>query len=559
MSPLFKKEGESKPGDWFLPEDARKSLTEVFAKFRQPVAVEAFLQAGVNDPYNEFAEKFLRDLARLSPRIQVSFHSLDEAKAKERGVDRSPTLLVAPDRYPIRFSGAPAGEEGRTFMTALILASAGASGLSDLSKEILGKLKDKRHVRVFVTPTCPYCPGQGISAIKCAVEKPDLVSAEIVEIDEHPDLAKQYNVGSVPQTQFSEEYAALGLMPEERFVLEMVTLTDAAALAAETAAKARGDAPTEVDLAIVGGGPAGLSAAIYAARSGLSAVVLEGGPLGGQVSITPVVENYPGFASVPGKKLMEIMAAHARAYVHIVEGAKVESVEEKDGRFALHTLKGAFLAKVLILATGAVYRKLGAPGEDRYQGFGVSFCSSCDGYLYRGKKAVVVGGGNTALTDALHLKHLGVDVTLVHRRDAFRAEKHLQDSVAREGVAVRMESQVAEIKGDDKKVTAVTLQGKDGTFTELPTDAVFVAVGHEPSNDLAKALGLDLDKAGFVAVDRGMRTSRPRVYAAGDLTGGSMQIVTAVSEGSLAALSAFEDLNKPYWKEPTPEPQNSQA
>jgi thioredoxin reductase (NADPH) len=551
MSPLFKKEDESR-SEWFLPEDARTNLTELFARFRQPVIVEAFLKAGVNDAYNEFVNKFLGDLARLSDKVRVSFHGLDGDKARERGVDRSPTLLVAPDRYNIRFSGAPAGEEGRTFMTALVLAAAGTSGLSDLSKEILTKLDGQRHVRVFVTPACPYCPGQGITAIKCAVEKPDRVSAEIVEIDEHPDLAQKYNVGSVPQTQFSEDYAALGLMPEERFVLEMVTLTDASQLAAETAAQARGPAPSEVDLAIVGGGPAGLSAAIYAARAGLSAVILEGGPLGGQVTLTPVVENYPGFAAVPGKKLMEIMAAHARGYVHIVEGAKGESIADKDGRYELLTLKGAFLARALLLATGAVYRKLGVPGEDRYQGFGVSFCSSCDGYLYRGKKAVVVGGGNTALTDALHLKHLGVEVTLVHRREAFRAEKHLQDSVAREGIPARMESRVMEIKGDGKKVTSVTLQGKDGAFTELATDAVFVAVGHEPSNALAKALGLDLDPAGFVAVDRGMRTSRPRIYAAGDLTGGSMQIVTAVSEGSLAALSAFEDLSKPYWKTPLP-------
>jgi thioredoxin reductase (NADPH) len=550
MSPLFKKEDEAPKSDWFLPEDARKSLTEIFAKFQRPVTVEVFLQAGVNEAYNEFVDKFVRDLARLSPKIEASFHTLDEPKAKERGVDRSPTLLVAPDRYAIRFSGAPAGEEGRTFMTALVLAAAGVSGLSDLSKETLAKLDGKRRVRVFVTPTCPYCPGQGIAAIKCAMERPDLVSAEIVEIDEHPDLAQKYNVGSVPQTQFSEDYAALGLMPEERFVLELVTLEDSSGLLQAVKAAEVQTAPSEVDLAIVGGGPAGLSAAIYAARSGLSAVVLEGGILGGQVSLTPVVENYPGFASVPGKKLMEIMAAHARGYVHILEGAQVESVAETGERFELSTLKGGFSARALLLATGAVYRKLGAPGEDRYQGFGVSFCSSCDGYLYRGKKAVVVGGGNTALTDALHLKHLGVEVTLLHRRATFRAEKHLQDSVAREGITLRMDSEITEIRGDGKKVTAVMVRDNAaGTTSELATDAVFVAVGHEPSNALAKTLGLTLDTAGFVAVDRGMRTSRPRIYAAGDLTGGSMQIVTAVSEGSLAALSAFEDLSKPYWKE----------
>lgn len=548
MTPQIEKKDD--PGGWFLPEDTRTALTDLFAKFQAPVDLEVFTASGVNDSYNDFARKFITDLTRLSPKVRAAFHNLDSVEARKRGVDRSPTILLAPDRLSVRFTGAPAGEEGRTFMTALILASTGKSGLSDLSREVLAKLAEQRNPRVFVTPACPYCPGQALAAIKCAVERPDLVSAEIVEIDENPDLAEHHNVGSVPHTLFSEDHAALGLMPEERFVVELVTLKDASEFLGEMAAQAQGPAPERVDLAIVGAGPAGLSAAIYAARSGLSAVVLEGGPIGGQVSLTPTVENYPGFASVPGKKLMEIMAAHAREYTHIVTDAQVEDAAEENGRFELRTRKGTFSARAVLLATGAAYRALGAPGEDRYRGFGVSFCSSCDGYLYKGRQAVVVGGGNTALTDALHLKHLGVETTIIHRRDAFRAEKHLQDSVAREGIGVRFNSEVVEITGDDKKVTAVRVRDNAaGTTADLPTDAVFIAVGHVPNNDLAKKLELELDGGGFVSVDRAMRTSRPRVYAAGDLTGGSMQIVTAVSEGSLAALSAFEDLGTPYWKE----------
>lgn len=548
MTPLIEKKDD--PGGWFLPEDTRTALTDLFAKFQAPVDLEVFTASGVNDSYNDFARTFITDLTRLSPKVRAAFHNLDSVEARKRGVDRSPTILLAPDRLSVRFTGAPTGEEGRTFMTALILASTGKSGLSDLSRELLAKLTEKRDPRVFVTPACPYCPGQALAAIKCAVERPDLVSAEIVEIDENPDLAERHNVGSVPHTLFGEDHAALGLMPEERFVVELVTLQDASEFLGEMAAQTQGPTPERVDLAIVGAGPAGLSAAIYAARSGLSAVVLEGGPIGGQVSLTPTVENYPGFASVPGKKLMEIMAAHAREYTHIVTDAQVEDAAEENGRFELRTRKGTFSARAVLLATGAAYRALGAPGEDRYRGFGVSFCSSCDGYLYKGRRAVVVGGGNTALTDALHLKHLGVETTIIHRRDAFRAEKHLQDSVAREGIGVRFNSEVVEITGDDKKVTAVRVRDNAaGTTADLPTDAVFIAVGHVPNNDLAKKLELELDGGGFVSVDRAMRTSRPRVYAAGDLTGGSMQIVTAVSEGSLAALSAFEDLGTPYWKE----------
>jgi len=304
----------------------------------------------------------------------------------------------------------------------------------------------------------------------------------------------------------------------------------------------------EVDVVVAGAGPTGLTAAIYAARSGLTAVVLEKSVIGGQVAITPVVENYPGFASVPGKQLMEMIAAQARSYADIHEGEAIDEV--KVGRhIEVYTDKAVYVAKALILATGAAWRKLGAPGEDRYFGFGVSYCSTCDGYLYRGKKAVVVGGGNTALTDALHLKNLGVDVTLVHRRTEFRAEKHLQDAIAKAEIPTILGATVAEILGEETKVTGVRLHDvESGEERQIETDAVFVAIGLNPNTEIAQELGLTLDEHGYIVTDRGKRTSIPRIYAAGDVTGGSQQIVNAVGDGSTAALSAFEDIANPYWK-----------
>jgi len=304
----------------------------------------------------------------------------------------------------------------------------------------------------------------------------------------------------------------------------------------------------EVDLVVAGAGPAGLTAAIYAARSGLSAVVLEKNTIGGQVALTPVVENYPGFANVPGKRLMEIIAEQARHYAEIHEGEGIEEV--KLGRnVEAYTSKAVYVAQALILTTGATWKRLGVPGEDRYFGFGVSYCSTCDGYLYREKKAVVVGGGNSALTDALHLKNLGVNVTLIHRRDAFRAEKYLQEALAKEDIATVMH---AEGHGNfgrrhhgHGRARAGRLRGDE---REIPTDAVFVAIGLHPNTAIATQLGLTLDARGFIQTDRANRTSIPRIYAAGDVTGGSQQIVNAVGEGSTAALSAFEDLTHPYWK-----------
>ncbi|KHK02246.1 FAD-dependent oxidoreductase [Desulfovibrio sp. TomC] len=535
-----------------IPEDNLPELTKFFDAMQEPVELVVFTDPQQNAPYNSFMESLCRELSEITPKITARFLALDSPEAKLYGVDFSPTLLLAPDRCQIRYLGAPLGEEARTLIETIMRLSLGKSGLTQISRQLLQELDEKRHVQVFVNPSCPYCPGQVGNAFRCAVERPDLVSAVCVDSSQHQALAEKYHVGSVPHTIINETFSTLGLLPEERFVVELVTLKSAEELLAQQ--RAAGVAPAdglpvvELDVVVAGGGPAGLTAAIYAARSGMSAVVLEKSVIGGQVTVTPVVENYPGFASVPGKRLMEMIAEQARSYAEIHEGEGIEEV--KVGKHVeVYTDKAVYVAKALILATGAAWRKLGTPGEDRYFGFGVSYCSTCDGYLYRGKKAVVVGGGNTALTDALHLKNLGVDVTLIHRRPEFRAEQHLQDALAKEGIPAILGTTVAEILGSDTQVTGVRLHDvADGTEREIPTDAVFVAIGLTPNTAIAQELGLTLDDHGYIVTDRGKRTSIPRIYAAGDVTGGSQQIVNAVGDGSTAALSAFEDTTNPYWK-----------
>lgn len=535
-----------------IPEDNVAELKKFFEAMQEPVELVVFTDPKQNAPYNAFMESLCRELAELAPKITVRFEKLDGQAAKDQGVDFSPTLLLAPDRCKIRYLGAPLGEEARTLIETIMRLSLGQSGLGQISKQLLQELEEKRDVMVFVNPSCPYCPGQVAHAFHCALERPDLVSAVCVDSSQHPALADRHHVGSVPHTVINETFTSLGLLPEERFVVELVTLKSAEDILAEQ--RAAGIIPAEgldvrqVDIVVAGAGAAGLTAAMYAVRSGLSAVVLEKNVIGGQVALTPVVENYPGFANVAGKRLMEMIAEQARAYAEIHEGEGIEEV--KIGKHVeVYTDRAVYVAKALILATGAAWKKLGAPGEDRYFGFGVSYCSTCDGYLYRDKKAVVVGGGNTALTDALHLKNLGVDVTVIHRRDAFRAEKHLQDALAKEGVPTILNAVVTEIKGDDNKVTSVTVKDlADGSEREIPVDAVFVAVGLHPNTELAEELGLTLDSDGFIQTDRAKRTSIPRIYAAGDVTGGARQIATAVGDGSTAALSAFEDLAHPYWK-----------
>lgn len=562
MSPLFAKKNES---DWFLPADVRGKLTETFASLQGPVSLEVFAEPGLNTEFTDYIAKFAHDLARLSDKITYTKHDIPSERAKELGVTATPTLCINPDDYHIRFLGAPLGEEGKAFITAIVLVSLGMSHLSDMSESMLEPLTEERLAQVFVSPSCPYCPGQSMNAIKAAIARPHQVKAEIVEMNENPELTRRYNVGSVPHTVINEgAFDALGLMPEERFIVEMVYLKDAETLLKEGLLPgADGDKspsqfgtiePGEVDLVIVGAGPAGLTAGIYAVRAGLKAVVLEKSIVGGQVALTPVVENYPGFTAVAGKQLMDIMSEHARGYLPVNEGEGVDSIVMGDMAKGEHitvtTNRGVYTAKAIVLTTGAAYRQLGAPGEDKYFGRGVNYCASCDGYLFKGKKVAIVGGGNTALTDALHLKNLGVDVSIIHRRDELRAQKSLQDSLERENIPVIWNTVVEEIKGDDRKVSTLVLRNvKDDTTTEMTVDGLFVAIGQIAATDLAKALGVKLKDDGFVEVDTHMRTNVPHVYAAGDLTGGLQQIVTAIGEGSIAAMSAFEDLSHPYWKE----------
>jgi thioredoxin reductase (NADPH) len=545
--------------DWFLPEDTRRDVTRLFAKLTGPVPLEVFTAPDQNAPYNEYLTKFVRDLSRLDSRIEARFLKIGDADAVARGVDFSPTLIFAPDALNLRYLGAPLGEEVRTFMEVLLRVSARQSGLSEASRKRLATLKDPRRITVFVNPACPYCPGQVLNAFRCAIERPELVSAVCIDVAQHPAAGTQHGVGSVPHTRIEDPEGSLaplsilGLEPEDRFVAELTSMQSAViqadkAGAAHDHAHDAESAVKDVDVVVVGAGPAGLTAGMYAARGGLTAVVLEKAMVGGQVAVTPQVENYPGFAAVPGARLMEMVAAQTRQYVPVIEGAGVEEI--KIGRrIEVVCADVVYQCRALILATGAAWRKLGVPGEDRYFGRGVSACAACDGYLYKDAAVAVAGGGNTALTEALHLARLGAKVTVIHRRDTFRAEKHLADALGKEGVAVVWNSVVEEVLGDDAGVTAVRLKNvADGSTRELAVKALFVAVGYIPVTGLAQDIGLALDASGYIKADAGMRTSIPRVYACGDVTGGVRQIVTAVGQGATAALSAFEDISHPYWK-----------
>lgn len=300
------------------------------------------------------------------------------------------------------------------------------------------------------------------------------------------------------------------------------------------------------DLLIIGAGPAGYTAAIYAARANLRPVLVAGMQPGGQLMITTDVENYPGFATaIQGPWLMEQMAAQATHVGTEILYDLVTSVDFRNGSPFRVTLDGGdvYLARSIIIATGAQARWLGLPSEKQLQGAGVSACATCDGFFFRGKKVAVIGGGNTAVEEALYLTHHADHVTLIHRRDSLRAEKILQDRLlANPKVSVVWNSVVADIlsSGTPPTVSGIQLCNTlNETMSVLPVDGVFVAIGHSPTTGLFRDQ-LTLDAEGYIITTPGStRTSVPGVFAAGDVQDKIYrQAVTAAGTGCMAALEA---------------------
>ncbi|AMA56031.1 thioredoxin-disulfide reductase [Bradyrhizobium sp. CCGE-LA001] len=304
-------------------------------------------------------------------------------------------------------------------------------------------------------------------------------------------------------------------------------------------------APVHAKVVVIGSGPAGYTAAIYAARAMLEPILIQGIQPGGQLTITTDVENYPGFADViQGPWLMEQMEKQA---VHVGTRIVTDLVTRLDTSqrpFRLTCDSGdVYLADVVILATGAQARWLGLPSEAKFQGGGVSACATCDGFFYRNKEVVVVGGGNTAVEEALYLTNHASQVTIVHRRDHFRAERILQERLFKHPkIKVIWDSAVDEICGTENpnKVTHVRLKNvKTGALTDVKTDGVFIAIGHAPATELVKDT-VKLKRSGYVEVaPNSTATSVPGLFAAGDVADETYrQAVTAAGLGCMAALEA---------------------
>lgn len=301
----------------------------------------------------------------------------------------------------------------------------------------------------------------------------------------------------------------------------------------------------EYDLIIIGEGPAGLTAALYAGRQGMKTIILEKMRGAGSGYMVPAMENYPGFEVIAGKELLERMKKQAEKHVLIKNMEEVKKIDKTDSSSMLITTsKGVYKAKAVIISTGSHHRKLEVPGEMKFLGRGVSYCATCDGPLYQGKKVLMIGGGNAAVQEALYLKDLGCNVTIVHRRDELKAMKYLQEKLDENKIPIIWDSVVEEIRGDMVVKSVVLYNRKTEEKMEVETDGIFVAIGEEPLNKTASSIGVELDEEGYILTDKFQRTNVPRIYAAGDITGGIKQWVVACAAGAVAALSAFEDVKE---------------
>ncbi|MRR29404.1 thioredoxin-disulfide reductase [bacterium] len=297
---------------------------------------------------------------------------------------------------------------------------------------------------------------------------------------------------------------------------------------------------------VLGAGPAGFSAALYAARAELNPLVLTGLQPGGQAALTHTIENYPGFPDgVGGSELGDLFQKQAERFGARIEYDSVTAVDFSKRPFKINTYGREILADSVIIATGASPVKLNVPGEDTLLGKGVSYCATCDGWFFKDKRVAVVGGGDSALEEALFLTRYASEVTIIHRRDAFRAGALLQKRMHENPkIKLVLDSVVKEIKGTGKVENLLISNVKTGQDSVLETDGIFIFIGHTPNNDLYKGQ-LEMDERGFIKVDSKMHTSVPGVFAAGEAADSDFkQVITSAGMGAAAAIEAGRFLSE---------------
>jgi len=391
----------------------------------------------------------------------------------------------------------------------------------------------------FWAPWCPHCRKINPAYEQIAEQYADTFEVVKVDMDEDDKLWNELQVELIPTIRLYADGkpVASTVAPESKAAIDHFL--------SDILPEQKKEPPYSIyDTIVIGGGPGGYTAALYAARAGLETLVIEKLSAGGQMALTHQIDNYPGFADgIGGWELADQMQKQAERFGAKTQNAEVRSVDLKSIPKTVETSEGTFYGKTIVLATGANPRELGVSNEKELVGRGVAYCAACDGMFYKGKTVVVVGGGNTAAADALLLSRIAQKVIIVHRRDTLRATKIYHEPLMKaENVEFRWNSVVTDLLHEDK-LTGVRLKDVlTGEETAIAADGVFVSVGRKPATEMV-AEQIELDKGGYIVADETTETSIPGVYAVGDVrTKLLRQVVTAVADGAMAIHMAEEFL-----------------
>ena len=391
----------------------------------------------------------------------------------------------------------------------------------------------------FWAPWCPHCRKINPAYEQIAEQYAGVLEVVKVNMDENDKLWSELQVELIPTLRLYVDGKPIAstVAPESKAAIDEF-------LSGILPEHEEEDDAHVYDMLIIGGGPGGYTAALYAARAGLDTLVIEKLSAGGQMALTHQIDNYPGFVDgIGGWELADQMQRQAERFGAKTQNAEVRSVDLKDNPKKVETSEGTFYGKTIVLATGANPRELGVSNEKELVGRGVAYCAACDGMFYKGKTVVVVGGGNTAAADALLLSRVAEKVIIVHRRDTLRATKIYHEPLMRaENVEFRWNSVVMELLHEDKLIGVRLKDVQTGEETVLAADGVFVSVGRKPATELV-ADQVELDKGGYIVAGENTATNIPGVYAVGDVrTKLLRQVVTAVADGAMAVHMAEEFL-----------------
>jgi thioredoxin reductase (NADPH) len=520
-------------------EDKTKIKELLDGALNKPVDVLIFSQKFACETCKDVVE-LMEELASLNDNIKVKILYLEDETnlAKEVGVDKVPAILIksSDNVYNLKFFGVPAGYEFMVILEALMMASSGITEMRSGNKEIIRKIRKKLNIKVFVTPTCPYCPTVGKNAFMAALENPNITS-EIIETTEYPQLVQKYNVQGVPKAVIDDGFSIEGAYPEDMFVNTLARIAGVSVAPSDRGV---------FDVAIIGGGGAGISAAIYAVRQGLKTALIERQDIGGQLLEASAIDNYLGLFGLMGPDMAKVFNAQLLKFdVDLVFDEVLDVLKEGEA-FELKLKSGNSLkSKTVIVTSGMKHRKLEVDGETKLVGRGVSYCATCDGDLYRGKNVAVVGGGDTALSYTIYLSHICDKIYLIHRKEGFRAEKILLEQVKNKpNLQAMTPYTVTEIIGDTRVEKIKVRNEKDGKEQLVDVDAIFISIGYKPNFSFLNSLKPMMTEQHFIKVDVKMRTNIEGMFAAGDITGIETQLIVAGAQGATAALTAAKYLRE---------------